>query len=126
MLLTLPLLAFVLLVDRYWQPRRDVREAFLAAAITWGVLIVLLTELLSLIGGLRMPGLGVSWVGLAAGAALWALWGKAPPRQRHVPLVKPGRMSAFLAAPVALVVAVTALVANAGRPNNSDSMVYHL
>ena len=37
MLLALPLFAFALLVDRYWRPRRDVREAFLAAAITWGV-----------------------------------------------------------------------------------------
>src|SRR5205823_9210492 len=99
MLLALPLFAFALLVECYWQPRRDVREAFLAAAITWGVTTVLLTELLSLIGGLRMPGLAVSWVGLAAGAALWAFWGKAPPRKRDVPLVKPGRMSAVLAAP---------------------------
>jgi Dolichyl-phosphate-mannose-protein mannosyltransferase len=126
MLLALPLFGFALLLDRYWQPRRDVREAFLAAAITWGVTTVLLTELLSLIGGLRMPGLAICWVGLAGGAAVWALWGKAPLREREVPLVKPGRMSAVLAAPVALVVAVTAVVANLGRPNNSDSMVYHL
>src|SRR5215211_1336039 len=119
MLLALPLFAFALLVDRHWRSRRDIREAFLAAAVTWGVITVLLTELLSLIDGLRMPGLAVSWVGVAAGAALWALWGKALPRKRDVPLAEPGHMSAVLAAPVTLIVALTGLVANLGRPNNS-------
>lgn len=126
MLFALPLFAFALLVDRYWRPRRDVREALLAAAISWGVAIVLLTELLSLTGTLRVPGLALGWAGLAAGVALWAHCSKAPPRKRDRQLAKPGRLSVVLAAPVAVIVAVTAVVANLGRPNNSDSMVYHL
>jgi hypothetical protein len=126
MLLTLPLFAFALLVDRYWRPGRDVREAFLAAAITWGVITVLLTELLSLLGALRIPWLAVGWAGVAAGAAVWTFCSKVAPWKRDMRLARPGRMSVVLAAPVTLVVAVTALVANLGRPNNSDSMVYHL
>ena len=42
---------------------RDVRAALLAAAVTWGVVVTAITELLSLVGLLTFGGLVTAWPG---------------------------------------------------------------
>lgn len=126
MLVALPAAAFLLLVllVRLGSDDGDVRTALLRAATVWGVMLVGLTELLSLLGMLTRGWMALAWAVVAA--LLVAAWvrggGGLPPR----PTLPVELRAVALLLPVAAIAAGTASSAAAGWPNQWDSMVYHL
>ena len=66
MLILLPLLVFALILLLCFHFDYDFREAFLAAAVMWGVLVAGSTEALSAVNGLGRTGIALAW--LVAGA----------------------------------------------------------
>jgi hypothetical protein len=122
----LPLAGYVSIALFLWK-RTDWRMALLAAAVMYGALLALSTEVLGLFGLLSRGWLILFWM-VATAAFLLAS--------------RPGRTSSTQAGPdprglrgapvavglVSLMVigVLTALVALVAPPNNSDSMTYHM
>ena len=94
---------------------------FLGAALL-GVALTLITEGLSLLGGVARGRLVVSWA-LVAGIGLWAhRRRRADPTPRATALPIPR----LALGAVGIVLAVTATLALLAPPNNWDSMTYHM
>lgn len=128
MLVLLPVLSFVLLWDVFARrrPLTDPREAFLAAALVWGVFLAASTEALSLFNWLTLPWLAVAWGGATLASALAAARQRVPTRS-WLPLPFPrSPVVLLMGGAVVLIVAATGLIAILAWPNNADSMVYHL
>jgi hypothetical protein len=119
----LPVLCFLLLWAAFARRDAGLRASFLAAALTWGVLVAALTEGLSLFGLLTRTALAVGWAAAALGAAVVAL--RARPAVRFA-WSWPGWLAALFAAGAAVSLAVTLAVALAAPPNTHDSLTYHL
>ncbi len=129
------------------------REALLAGAVVWGVLVAAFTEGLSLFGLLTWPWVVALW-GLATAAALGVLLltrregrsGEAPPMapplRRGTTLPSPvrqhgggregaraggqDRMAVLAICGVGAIVVIAGLTAVVAPPNTYDSMTYHL
>ncbi len=143
----LPLVCLVLLVlccsqaARLSGRERRWREAMLAGAVVWGVLVVAFTEGLSLFGLLSWPWLVALW-GLAAAVAAvgvlvlaWRLTSRPPlhhvERGRRAALGMrtgrlPGRMVVLAICGVVALVVIAGVTAIVAPPNTYDSMTYHL
>lgn len=126
----LPLLALagLVLLLRAHAPDGDLRQACLRAAVIWGALTVAFTELLSLPQALTAPALGSAWAVVAAACLIWT-------QRRHgvgatlrsIRLRLPDRPLHRLAlAGLAIVFAITALVALIAPPQTYDSLTYHM
>lgn len=108
----------------------DLIRSGLVAAIAWGSYLVVMTEVLSLFGALSFGWLVAGW-SAPLPAVLWML----RRRQRAVERIEPpasdnaqtldGVQTGLLIL-LALLVAVTGVVAWASAPNTWDSMTYHL
>ncbi len=96
----------------------------MAAAVVWGVLVVVSTEGLGLVGQFRFPYVLVFWV-VASSIAAAAVVKDVPPRLRSIklPSTPPIVIRGF---PFAVIAAPTLLVALVAPPNTWDSMTYHL
>ncbi|MEO0394608.1 MAG: glycosyltransferase family 39 protein [Cyanobacteria bacterium P01_A01_bin.137] len=134
MAVILPIASLILLVligSKLFHYRR---EALLAALMAWALIVTVLTEVLSLVGGLNAILLTLAWLAVTAGLAffLWQAYGsrllKTAPKHWFSP-------SAFIDLPVTLklstvllTLALLAIGATAfiAAPNHSDSMEYHL
>ena len=119
-----PLLALggFVAVARQWSS--SWRSALMTGAVTWGVALAALTEVLSLARALTANGLLVGWSILMAVATV--LYMKA---RRELPRPSWLRLSsadAWVAAGVSVVSATTLLIALAAAPNTFDSMTYHM
>lgn len=98
------------------------RHALLASAVATGTVLVLMTELLSVVRALTWGGIVAGWV-----VALLAAWTAARRAPAHA--ASPLRIDppvARAAGAISLIAAATALVAWAAPPNNWDSMTYHM
>lgn len=117
----LPILAALLLYSLF---RRSCTRgaAVVRAAVSWGVLLLLLTELLSAAGEVGAAGIAGGWVAVIVlvAAALRRL-----PRGLAHPDEEMG-VSLWAVIPVALTLAGTLVIALAAPPNSTDSMTYHL
>jgi hypothetical protein len=120
----LPVLCFLLLWAAFARRGGGLRATFLAAALTWGVLVAGLTEGLSLFGLLTRNALAVTWGAAALAAASFAL--RRAPSDVRLAWAWPGWVAGLFAAGVVAVLAVTLAVALAAPPNTYDSMTYHL
>jgi hypothetical protein len=105
----------------------DWREAALAACVAWGVVVVALTEGLSLFHALAFGPLLVAWGLLSCASVVVCVWcwPKGPDlalpafrRKLFLPTLLVGGMSFVLLA--------TLVVALISPPNNWDSMTYHM
>ncbi len=125
-----PLLCFALLVAAL-PATPGLRSRLLAAAVSWGVLVTIITEGASAVGQVTPAALGASWACAALLAALAALARRGRPDGPAVATTSAPR-SAIAPADVLLLVAVagvvlgTGLIAGFGWPSQWDSMVYHL
>jgi hypothetical protein len=109
--------------------RDDWRRSFVFAAVTWGVLLSLITEALSLDRALSVLGLTLAWTFACVACAtlgmirLFVLGascaGHWPGRRFHW-----GTVALLIAC--CLIVALVGLIAEAAPPNTWDSMTYHL
>ena len=117
------------------------REASLAGAVVWGVLVVAFTEGLSLFDLLTWPWLVVLWslaVAAALGMLLLVRRLTLRPPLHHVeresraaarggrPGRLPGRMVVLALCGVGAIVVIAGLTAIVAPPNTYDSMTYHL
>ncbi|MGP1372621.1 MAG: ArnT family glycosyltransferase [Almyronema sp.] len=123
----LPFLALVLLIP-FWQQRlQDWRRAVLLAALSWGVLITVTTEVVSLFHGLSLVGLLPLWL-LIDGGLIAVMLRQRPLALRMPPLPSsqiPLSLKLMLVG-VIVIVAVVGFIALFAAPNNWDSMTYHL
>jgi Dolichyl-phosphate-mannose-protein mannosyltransferase len=105
----------------------DWREAALAACVTWGVVVVVLTEGMSLFHALAFGPLLTAW-GLISCASLVVcvrLWPKMPVLALH-PFRRELLMPVLLVGGMAVILLTTLVVALISPPNNWDSMTYHM
>lgn len=102
------------------------RQAFLLASASWGLLLVVITELLSLCNGLTDDLLALAWLGVAAGIYTTLFVFLKP----TVACKQASRFSfapSFaLLFPIIAILAILALVDLVAPPNNFDSMTYHM
>ena len=134
MAVILPIASLILLVligSKLFHYRR---EALLAALMAWALIVTVLTEVLSLVGGLNAILLTLGWLAVTAGLAffLWQAYGprllKAAPQHWFSPnafidLPATLKLSTVLLTLALLAIGATAVIA---APNHSDSMEYHL
>jgi 4-amino-4-deoxy-L-arabinose transferase-like glycosyltransferase len=128
-----PLLCFVLLWGVFEKWRRggssdDLRAPFIAAAVAWGVLLALMTEILSLFDGFT-----VGWVlGLWVASSLLALLAYARlPGGLRIRRVWPDvaalpLSSRLLLLAVAAILGLVGLTAAVAPPNTNDALDYHM
>lgn len=82
----LPLMAFggifgvMLHLMQVGQFTNDWRSVFIRAALIWGAYLVLVTELLSLVRGIRVAGLAIAWVLPVIASIIWLMRQKRWPR----------------------------------------------
>ena len=103
------------------------RVSFLAAAVTWGLAVTAMTEVLSLFRLITFGWLLALWVGAVLLAA--AICVTISNREKLTALLQfPSipRFEFWCMAGVASIAALVGLVAFAAPPNNSDSMTYHM
>jgi 4-amino-4-deoxy-L-arabinose transferase-like glycosyltransferase len=135
-LVSLPLLAYVLFfyASRVWT--RGWRDSAIRAATAWGVVVVLITELLTFPGWLTKAGLAFAWlvIDVAALIFLWQLVrsrGDQPHRKGAWNILCQwvlglGGANVGLLGGVAIVLAVAGVVALLSPPNTWDVMAYHM
>jgi hypothetical protein len=107
----------------------DWRGAFLKAAIAWGATVAVLSEGLSLFGGLRLPWLALGWsailvlllVGGVRRGSLSAGWSKLGALR-----IPEDRWDRGLLAGLSALVLALLMVAWIAPPNNVDSLLYHM
>jgi hypothetical protein len=122
-----PAVAFALLIAVVRPRCPDRRSTLLAAAVLWGVAVVVITEGLSLVHGLRFgPVLG-AWLALG-GALAWHLWRRAGAGARapSPPMPPLSGFERALLGCVVVIAAATGVVALAAPPNTHDAMTYHM
>ena len=101
----------------------DLRLVILLAAACWGVLLVAITEILSLFHLFNRPALIIAWGLATIVTGVWALmkWQKIRFLPFHLQKLQWFQLVCILG-----IAALTAVIAVIAAPNNWDSMVYHL
>jgi len=102
------------------------REAILAAAVVWGLVLTIITETLSFLEAFSFLAVLSSWILMAM--VLTILYSRfrngAGISRETVSSIAPPPFSLLL--PIGFIVALTGLIAVVAPPNNYDSMTYHL
>ena len=108
--------------------RVDFRVAALGAAVSGGVLVVALTELLGRFHALTIHAVAVTWAVVLAAvvAPVWARWWRGQWRLPDWRPPCPRGLDLAMALWIAVVVVLTGLVALRAAPITYDSMTYHL
>lgn len=133
MLITIPILAYILLVTLIRLRGAGWRAAILMAATAWGVVATLSTEILGLLHAITPAALAGGW--LAAVVVLFAIIIRQRPscpslagwydRVRQV-CTALGWINLALLTGVAIILGIAGLLAFGTAPNTTDSVVYHL
>lgn len=127
MLAAIPLIALLLLILLFQGRERSWRSAALAAAVTWGLLVTVITEALSLFYALTTVWVAACWTllcGLSLG--LLGLRMRRGPLSLGLPNPPPSRSLRAQLAGLAFIVATTGLIALLAPPNTWDSMTFHM
>jgi hypothetical protein len=136
MLVSLPLAGFVLLFSVFREEDHGWRSALILAATTWGVLVVLITEVLSLQPWLTKVNLAMAW--LLADIAILSYLRRVTRRkaasattlelrrQLHQRVIKLGYVNIGLLVGAAVIIVLIGVIALASPPNTWDAMVYHM
>ncbi len=120
-----PWLVFFLLWDTLSRGKEDWRPAFLSAAVAWGVLLTLLTELLSLFRALAFwPLLGAWCFSLVMVFLAWRKSVLGKPLATNFALGS--RFELFLLMGLLFLAGTVGLIALVAPPNTWDAMTYHL
>ena len=125
---TLPIVTFFLFWFGFYCQIKNGCQAFIYAAALWGILVWLLTEILSLIHWISFSPLLVSWLLILGGAAYWALsCHKALQWKYKVNFLKTltatEKILLFFILTIACLKGFSAIFS---APNTSDAMTYHL
>lgn len=120
-----PLISLVLLLFITRAFGQSWRESVLAASVVWGLLLVVITEVLSVFGSLSYPTILASWLISSAILAPFVPWAALDKRFLSVK----GRLAGaplMYVLPIGFVIVLTGIIAFIAAPNNYDSMTYHL
>lgn len=124
----IPLLLFLLLWGIFYKEQNEWRISFLSAAISWGVLLTGITEILSLFKAISFwPVLGAWSLCLIAAILGWIkIVGN--PKELIKKFKLPGfsHFEFFLLGGIAFIAGIVALIAWIAPPNTWDSMTYHM
>jgi len=127
MLAALPPLFLILILLGSVARGSSARRAFLSAAIVSGLLLAVMTEVLSLFNEVRYTSLAVCWGVAVCAAAVYCLLRRRDLREWRKRWAHAGAMDCLLlGAALAVVLLPTLLIAVVCPPNNLDSMTYHM
>jgi hypothetical protein len=133
-LLALPIAAFIalwatLLGEAAQRGRPDWRDGFLRSCVTWGALVGVSSEVLSLFHGVTQVWIALFWAMIAGGLLVLGLWkGFLYSAWAHIRGTRPrfaGSENVVLAG-VTVIVLLLLLIAWMSPPNNVDSLLYHM
>ncbi|MTJ14941.1 4-amino-4-deoxy-L-arabinose transferase [Anabaena sp. UHCC 0187] len=128
MLAVLLLTSLVILFVIFYSPEEDWRSSVLSSAVAWGVLITLLTEILSLLQIITFSSVLLLWLltNIALGWIYYKLI-KSGKRSLFIPKIpKITPVSLVLIAGITFIIATIMTIAIVAPPNNWDSMTYHM
>jgi len=122
---------FLLIYAAFWDSREDLaprwRASFLSAALTWGVAVTGITELLSLFRLIRFDWLAAAWIALLSISVLICVSMITPNTLLTTwQFPRLPRTEFWLLLAVGGIVSTLGLIAFAAPPNNADSMTYHM
>jgi hypothetical protein len=123
MLTLLPIACWEALFLVFAKRARSRRAAFLAASVIWGILLTVITELLSIFGALTKEGLAFSWGGAAIITCVFFFF---VAKKNYPPLKSFSRTDRAFCGGIALFCFVTLFTALLAPPNTWDSMTYHM
>src|SRR6185369_12932186 len=112
------------MVLTFYKYGLGLRSSFLSASLSWGLLVVVMTELLSMFYILNFVCLLFTW-GLATAGALLAWRTTSSTVQPEDNLELSLIMKMLLSGGIVIVI-LTGLIAAIAAPNNWDSMTYHM
>ena len=134
LLMVLPIIAFLCLwYLRALSEKEDWRVGFLKAALLWGAIMLLTTELLSVLAAIHPSTLALTWM-LVIASSLYLIRRQLVEYEES-PMVVARRIFAFPAEdgwwavpliPAVIIALTTATIALIAPPNNWDSMTYHM
>ncbi|HSB90165.1 MAG TPA: hypothetical protein VLD63_09090 [Anaerolineales bacterium] len=134
MLIVLPLVAFAILFLLLLAGSEDDETqtfvgSFLRAAVVWGAVVTVSSELLSLIDGLTQLGVGLAWLVVIAAAGVYGLrQGQLSRGWERLRSFRPQWSAAerILVGAMAGFAGVLLVIAWISPPNNVDSLLYHM
>ena len=126
MLAALPVATFAAIL-LWFASRAGLRLAFLKAAVVCGLVVVAITEVLSLFGLLSALALAGAWIliGTCAVVGVWRNRATIAERWRLRSLERT-RTLILAGVPVGLILVATGVIALVAPPNTYDSMAYHM
>lgn len=110
---------------RRGAPHLDYRAVVLETAIVWGVVVVIVTEVLGALGALAFGPVALSWGLVCVLAALVAMTGS-PLGPVGFPRVALGWRALWPVVAVVILVVTVSVIAIVAPPNTFDSMTYHM
>ena len=127
MLFFLPLISLLFLFVIFQTQERDWRNSILSALVVWGVILTVITELLSFVRLVNFAWLTLLWLlmALILGTVYW----RSKPSHNWWKIPNLSNLSFFsniLIGGIGIIVALVGLVAIVAPPNHSDSMEYHM
>ncbi len=124
----LPFMAEILLIFLFYSKYRSWREAILSATITWGVFVVLVTEILSVFSSINFAFLCVIWSACNAlllfACLKYKVFYSIPFDLIFNHYRKLDLLNQLLIVSVVIIIAIIGLIAIITPPNNWDTMAY--
>ncbi len=123
----LPLVASIILYGIFYRRDRCWRSSVLSAAIIWGLCLTSVTEILSIANSITFDSLAGAWAAIDT-FLIYQYVRVIKQKQLYTrqPELQLSRFSILLLYGVATIVLSVGVVAIVARPNNWDSMTYHL
>jgi 4-amino-4-deoxy-L-arabinose transferase-like glycosyltransferase len=119
----LPLLALILLAGVFRSRERSLSDALLAAALCWGVIVLVITELLSAANMLTWGMMLAAWVAVVAASIPFY---SRSAQKRPQPARRTSAFDLAMLGAILLIVGIVGIIALVAAPNNFDSMTYHM
>jgi len=131
MLVLLPIFTFLCLCCLFHSMRvsQDLRLTLLLGAAAWGILLTIITEILSFLKLFNPSAMAAAWALASGGLLFWLFIRRNELARQNLPLPSLSglsRLEGFQLLTGAGIAALTGFLAVAAAPNNWDSMVYHL
>jgi len=129
LLAALPLAAYALLLRIFRLHGEGWRSSAIGAATCWGVLVVLITESLSVPRLITRPALAITWLAVIL-VGLGYAWRVRPSKGEARAIPEPAseleKLDWLLLCGIGLVVSLVGLTAILSAPNTWDAMAYHM